>query len=70
VSKSTLVNAPEECFRQVFISTVLLWVTQRLALGEAWAPLAISGELINPPVWYALSPWRLDRCRQQSLRVG
>jgi MFS family permease len=30
----------------VFTTTVLLWITQRLALGAAWAPLAVSGELI------------------------
>ena len=30
----------------VFTTTVLLWITQRLALGETWAPLAVSGELI------------------------
>ena len=30
----------------MFTTTVLLWITQRLALGETWAPLAVSGELI------------------------
>jgi MFS family permease len=30
----------------VFTTTVLLWITQRLARGQTWVPLAVSGELI------------------------
>ena len=27
-------------------ATVVLWITQRIAVGQSWAPLAVSGELI------------------------
>ena len=55
-------------------ATVVLWITQRIAVGQAWAPLAVSGELIaiTAPT-FLLGPFAgvfVDRWKQTAHDAG